>query len=685
MKKELIKMNRRNIKKKKQKEKYTIIALIIVFFSLFSLIEQGVFGVLFNHFSKILFGNMNYIFIIYLLYIAYNLYKYQNEFIKKIKNISILFLGFLFLYTYFIYELYQKQLVDFSQYFHEIINGNIYGVGIIFQAILTTIVYLFGNFSILLIGIFLLGYFFSTKIKFNNLKFPKKKKKEQKVINEKEYTKEESKEQKQEEKNDIFDDYLFDLEPQKKENKIKNNEFNVPKDELLNNYDSGIEKYNDLKKIAEKNSEILLETLKNYGFKVKLNDIIVGPAITKYELIPEIGTKVNKFNNLHNDLAFALAAKSVRIEAPIPGKSAIGIEIPNNEIVPVGLKEVLNSNKNNLDEKLQVPLGKQINGEPYFLKIDETPHLLIAGSTGSGKSICINSIIISLLLKSKPDEVKLVMIDPKKVELTPYNNIPNLLYPVVTEPKKAAIVLQKMVNEMEERYELFAQKNVRNIKSYNNISDEKLPYIVVIVDELADLMMIASNQVETSIARLAQMARAAGIHLIIATQRPSTDVITGLIKSNIPTRISFAVSSSIDSRTILDQTGAEQLLGKGDMLLSTQANNNLIRIQGAYISDDEITNIVNQVKENNEYYEIKDLNFEQELEILEHEEDPLYKEVERFVIKTQSASASMIQREFKVGYNRALRILDELEKNQIISENEGRKPRRVLKGDLDEN
>lgn len=469
-------------------------------------------------------------------------------------------------------------------------------------------------------------------------------------------------------------------------------QYHVPSLNLLNDYDNVADSLNTLEQIAKEKAKILIETLETFNLHAKISNISVGPSITKYEIIPETGVKVSRFNNLHNDLAFALAAKNVRIEAPIPGKSAIGIEIPNETNMMVGLKEVLASKNNDMEKKLQIGLGKDIYGNAMFCEIDKTPHLLIAGSTGSGKSVCVNSIIVSILTKASPNEVKLVMIDPKKVELTPYNGIPHLLAPVVTEAKKASIVLQKMVKEMERRYELFSETNTRNISGYNaKIKDEelKLPYIVVIVDELADLMMVASKEVETSIARLAQMARAAGIHLIIATQRPSTDVITGLIKANIPSRIAFAVSSGIDSRTILDQTGAEQLLGKGDMLLSQQSTIGLERIQGAFLSDEEIIKVVDFIKDQVDE-ETLEASYDQSLVNIDvnndfdEELDPLYEEIEKYVIQTQKASASMFQRQYKIGYNRALRILDQLEANGIISANEGTKPRRVLVGEGNE-
>lgn len=484
--------------------------------------------------------------------------------------------------------------------------------------------------------------------------------------------------------------------------KISNVDYEIPSIELLGEYGVDSQKITkDLEAIAKQKATSLLQTLESFKLKVKINNILIGPNVTKYELQPELGVKISKFNSLSNDIALALAAKAVRIEAPIPGKQAIGIEIPNDKIMMVGLKEVLSSKENDYDKKLQVGLGKDITGESIFIEINKTPHMLVAGSTGSGKSVCINGIIVSLLTKTSPDDVKMIMIDPKKVELTPFNGIPHLLTPVVTEPKKAAAILKKMVFEMEHRYELFSQTNTRNIEGYNKkvkedptVSFNKLPYIVIIVDELADLMMVASREVEENIARLAQMARAAGIHLIIATQRPSTEVITGLIKANIPTRIAFAVSSSIDSRTILDSTGAEKLLGKGDMLVSLQGSTNMIRLQGAFIDDDEVLNIVKQITDQfdqetlSEHYdnELENISLDENNEDMD-ELDEYYEEVKADVITAQKASASQIQRRYKVGFNRAQRILEQLEQNGVISASEGTKPRKVLisNEEIDEN
>ncbi len=467
-------------------------------------------------------------------------------------------------------------------------------------------------------------------------------------------------------------------------------DYKIPPIELLSSATKDLKALKRLEASASENTKILEMTLQSFGLKAKISNVSIGPNITKYELQPEIGTKVSKFSSLSNDLAMALAATSIRIEAPIPGKAAVGIEIPNKEILSVSLKEVLQSENNDMDKKLQVALGKDITGESIFMEINKTPHMLVAGATGSGKSVSINSFIISMLLKATPEEVKLIMIDPKKVELAPYNGIPHLLTPVVTEPKRAAVILKKMVLEMEARYELFAKTNTRNIEGFNtklNKNNEEnfkeLPYIVIIIDELADLMLVASSEVETSIARLAQMARAAGIHLVIATQRPSTDVITGLIKSNIPTRLSFSVSSAIDSRTILDQSGADKLLGKGDMLYSANGSNLLNRIQGTFVSDEEIIEIVEYIKAQ-EYGIEETLKAQAEFEATikeadsASEHDELFEEAVDIILAANSASTSLLQRRLKIGFNRASAIMEQMEEAGIVSANEGTKPRRIL-------
>ncbi len=437
----------------------------------------------------------------------------------------------------------------------------------------------------------------------------------------------------------------------------------------------------------------LQKTLYSFGVSAKVENVSVGPAITRYELKPAEGVRVSKIANLADDIALNLAAESIRIEAPIPGKQAVGIEIPNKEKEMVHLREIIDTEKfKNEKSKLSFALGKNVAGEEIITDISKMPHVLIAGATGSGKSVCINTLITSIIYKAKPSEVKLVMIDPKVVELSVYNGIPHLLIPVVTDPKKAAGALTWAVQEMVNRYSLFAEKGVRDIKGYNELleedgSIEKLPQIVIIIDELADLMMVAAKDVEDAICRLAQMARAAGMHLVIATQRPSVDVITGIIKANIPSRIAFAVSSQVDSRTILDMVGAEKLLGKGDMLFYPSGAAKPTRIQGAFISDKEVEKIVEFLKNNGEVTYNEDIletiekanKTEKEIEDdNENDADPLLMDAIETVVETGQASTSFIQRRFKVGYARAGRIIDQMEQRGVISGYEGSKPRQVL-------
>jgi DNA segregation ATPase FtsK/SpoIIIE, S-DNA-T family len=437
------------------------------------------------------------------------------------------------------------------------------------------------------------------------------------------------------------------------------------------------------------NAAKLERTFLSFGVKAKVTQVHLGPAVTKYEVHPDVGVKVSKIVNLSDDLALALAAKDIRMEAPIPGKSAIGIEVPNSEVAMVSLREVLESKNNDRPEsKLMIGLGRDITGEAVLAELNKMPHLLVAGATGSGKSVCINGIITSILMRAKPHEVKLMMIDPKMVELNVYNGVPHLLAPVVTDPKKASQALKKVVSEMERRYELFSHTGTRNIEGYNDYirrinmeEDSKqplLPYIVVIVDELADLMMVASSDVEDAITRLAQMARAAGIHLIIATQRPSVDVITGVIKANIPSRIAFAVSSQIDSRTILDSGGAEKLLGRGDMLFMPVGASKPIRVQGAFLSDEEVEEVVDFVIGQQK------AQYQQEMipdDIPEHTsevDDDLYGDAVDLILEMQTASVSMLQRRFRIGYSRAARLIDEMELRGVVGPYEGSKPRTVL-------
>lgn len=456
-------------------------------------------------------------------------------------------------------------------------------------------------------------------------------------------------------------------------------------------------KKNNNTSFTQANKEILERVLKDFGIAAKVVEIHIGPAVTEYELTVPPATKVNKIVNIDKEIALALAAKDVIIQAPIPGKSTIGIEIPNPTISSVTLREVLESPQNlKSDAKICAALGKDIMGTPKVFDLTKMPHLLVAGSTGSGKSVCINGIIASILMRYKPNEVKLVLVDPKKVELTNYNGIPHLLCPVVSDPKKASLTLQKVVTEMDNRFQTFSDKEVKNITGYNEMIEKynkkhpespqsKMPYIVVIIDELADLMLVASKEVEDSITRITQLARAAGIHLIVATQRPSTDVITGLIKNNIPSRIAFAVASQIDSRTILDQRGAERLLGKGDMLYFPMGQSAPTRIQGCFINDDEIKRLIDYCKEQGS------ANYDQAFENVSQntssgssnsavsgDDDEAYNDVVEFAIQTGKISASLIQRRFRFGYNRAARMMDLLEARGIVGPQNGSKPREVL-------
>lgn len=448
------------------------------------------------------------------------------------------------------------------------------------------------------------------------------------------------------------------------------------------------------KKIVRENIKILEATFASFGIKVTVERAEIGPSVTKYEVKPAVGVRVNRISNLSDDLALALAAKDVRIEAPIPGKSLIGIEVPNSDIATVSFRELWEQSQTKAENFLEIPLGKAVNGTARAFDLSKMPHLLVAGSTGSGKSVAVNGIIASILMKARPDQVKFMMVDPKMVELSVYNDIPHLLIPVVTNPRKASKALQKVVDEMENRYELFAKVGVRNIVGFNAKVEEfnaqseykqiPLPFIVVIVDELADLMMVASKEVEDAIIRLGQKARAAGIHMILATQRPSVDVISGLIKANVPSRVAFAVSSGTDSRTILDENGAEKLLGRGDMLFKPIDENHPVRLQGSFISDDDVERIVNFIKAQ------ADADYDESFdpgEVSENEGefsdgdaggDPLFEEAKSLVIETQKASASMIQRRLSVGFNRATRLMEELEIAGVIGPAEGTKPRKVL-------
>lgn len=490
---------------------------------------------------------------------------------------------------------------------------------------------------------------------------------------------------------------VVEVEPLVVEEVPSNGRYNLPPMSILKKIENNKKTGNDAYTL--KNKDVLENVLKDFQINGKVVEIHIGPAVTQYELVVPAGTKVSRILSINKEIALALAAKDVRIQAPIPGKSTIGIEIPNESISMVAFREILEANQNVKNKyDLMVTLGKNLMGKPIVADLAKMPHLLVAGSTGSGKSVCTNSIICSILMNYPPDYVKLVLVDPKKVELSNYNGVPHLLCPVVTDPKKASVILQKVVTEMENRYNTFADKGVKKISEYNDYIEKenkrhqdvtlsKMPYIVVIIDELADLMLVASKEVEDSIMRITQMARAAGIHLIVATQRPSTDVITGVVKANIPSRICFAVASQIDSRTALDMSGAEKLLGKGDMLFLPMGENTPERIQGCYISDDEINKLIDhcvnqqKAKYNSEFENVSAISNSSSGSGngADGYDDPMYNEVVEFAMMTGKISASLIQRKFRFGFNRAARMIDLLEARGIVGPQNGSKPREVLK------
>ena len=480
--------------------------------------------------------------------------------------------------------------------------------------------------------------------------------------------------------NSDLEQLQFNLPSDKKQENISNGSSNYKKPSIncLKNYNGSKNSYKEQNKSKE-----VIDTLKNFNIEIQDCNATFGPTITRYEVSPKPGTKVSKIVNLSDDLALSLAARSIRIEAPVPGKSVIGIEVPNDKPQVVGLREVITSNEFiNNPSSLAVGLGKEISGKPLIADLAKMPHLLIAGATGSGKSVCVNTIITSLLYKSSPEEVKLLLIDPKVVELAHYNGIPHLLSPVVTDHKKASNALNWAVNEMNKRYQLFAENGVKDIAGYNRKCENKMHKIVIIIDELADLMMACGNEVEDYICRLAQMARAAGMHLIIATQRPSVDVITGIIKANIPSRIAFAVSSQTDSRTILDMGGAEKLLGKGDMLYYPLGAAKPVRIQGAFISEEESEKVIDEIKAQKQ----EEVKYEEEImetisrpvAVKDNDVDEFLEEAIDFVVSNNQGSASMLQRKFKIGFNRAARLIDSMEERGIVGPSEGSKPRKVL-------
>ena len=729
------KKQKKDSEKKKFQYSNEVTGILIILMSIIGIGNYGPAGNFIRSFSVFLVGSINTFFLIYLLIIgAYLVLKRKSPNFFSMKSIGLYIMVICYLVylhtTYvtkngtegikIITETFDNLLLTFKS--PELINNS--GGGIIGAVFSYAFYSLFKDgTNIVIITLGLLGlilcfnfsiYDLLNKIKNktkekmydikekhnSNLEHKKEKKEEVSVNNSVNDTKEDTgvvianasditheKEVKEEE-----DDIPINHNLEEKETNVVNKNYRLPPLGILKTVKNVNNKDNEL--YAKEAIQKLEETLKVFEITGKVVQVNIGPSVTQYELELKTGTKVSKLLSIQKEIALALAAKDVRIQAPIPGKNTIGIELPNKVNSSVSFKEVLSCIPP-VDEKsvLAVGLGKDIMGKVRWMEINSTPHLLVAGATGSGKSVCMNCIIASILMRARPDQVKLVMVDPKKVELSMYNGIPHLLAPVVTDPKKASIALKNIVAEMEKRYDILEHTKNKNIKGYNEFCEthpeyQKMPYIVVIIDELADLMLVAAKEVEDSIMRITQMARAAGIHLIVATQRPSTDVITGVVKANIPSRISFAVSSSIDSRTILDMTGAEKLLGKGDMLFKPMGENVPQRIQGAFVSEEELQKLVDYtISQQKAIYDesltieksgpsTSDINDNYSSE--DEYDDPLYNEIVDFAINTGKISASLIQRKYRLGYNRAARIIDLLEERGIIGPPNGSKPREVL-------
>lgn len=737
-------------RKLKQKVKFELLGLLFIFLAIFgsgaNAISDGLIPGGLDYIFRFFLGIWFFVASLFLLITGIVLLikrKYPDFFHKKMIGFYILFAGLLLLTHTYTLEQLEALNADSSiikttwNLFFSYINGNgtamQVGGGMVGAILLAFCYYLFSSFGTKIVALFamVVGIIFLTEISVGDLAkkiyerisrfihYLKEKwtiynvKKEEKKVDKHlipgmpeenieehpepviqdftdiVYAKNEQEEIKKQENvdEDVNEQPQDDLIKQSLPmTETENYEYILPSMTLLAEPEHNPQQYEKSK--IQATVKTLEQTFHSFGVRAKVTKVHVGPAVTKYEIYPGSGVKVSKIVNLHDDLALALAAKDLRIEAPIPGKSAVGIEVPNKEVAMVSLREVLESLPNNHKKKLLIALGRDISGDPVITELNKMPHLLIAGATGSGKSVCVNGIITSILMRTKPHEVKMMMIDPKKVELNVYNGIPHLIAPVVTDPKKASRALKKVVEEMERRYELFSETETRNIEGYNDyiretnhVVDEPsptLPYIVVLVDELADLMMVASSDVEASITRLAQMARAAGIHLIIATQRPSVDVITGVIKANIPSRIAFSVSSATDSRTILDSGGAEKLLGRGDMLFMPVGNSKPVRVQGAFLSDDEVKRVVDHCIEQQKATYQEDMIPEDSDEELEEVDDELYNDAVSLIIDMQSASISMLQRRFRIGYNRAARLIDAMEERGVVGPYEGSKPRTVL-------
>lgn len=745
------KPNRKKQTKTKNRIHFEIIGLFFILFAIFSsganFISDGFIPSILEYILRFILGMWYFIGSILLLILGiYIIIKkgYPKFITRKKTGLTILFLGGLLLTHIYILEsalIYNsnENIINLTwTNFVNYINGTARGImtagGMTGAILLTLTFYLFSSIGAKIIGYFMaiigvlmvtdlsLGELFKkiytsitkimAKLKYTyseKRKHKKEEKSEQKLkeVKEEKEIKEEVKEKTIEKPKNIEPAVYYAYEennheqltlPMEDEKEIiepinyaeaENSDYVLPPMSILNNPTANNQQQE--KSVIKKTVKLLEETFKSFGVKATISNVHVGPAVTKYEVNPEAGVKVSRIVNLHDDLALALAAQDIRIEAPIPGKAAVGIEVPNEKVAMVSLKEVIEPSTKS-HEKLLFGLGRDISGNAIVGELNKMPHMLIAGATGSGKSVCINGIITSILMRAKPHEVKMMMIDPKKVELNVYNGIPHLLTPVVTDPKQASIALKKVVVEMERRYDLFSETGTRNLEGYNeylkkeNINKEDkepyLPYIVVLVDELADLMMVASSEVEDAITRLAQMARAAGIHLIIATQRPSVDVITGVIKANIPSRIAFSVSSQIDSRTILDMGGAEKLLGQGDMLYIPVGMSKPLRVQGAFLSDEEVEKVVNHCISQQKASYQEEMTPEVPSEVEEEVDDELYLDAVTLIVEMQSASISMLQRRFRIGYNRAARLIDAMESRGVVGPPEGTKPRIVL---IDEN
>jgi len=702
-------------KKKNLKIHKDIIAIALIGLSILVLVsffteKTGIIGNSLNSIFYLFFGTGSYV-LPFLLIILSSLLLMDKNNILKFSTLIVLFLSILVILdsTNDISLSFSDRMSYIFNNLSTQINGGIVGAlfGFLFYKLFGNVgTYIIIGFIDLVLLFHLIGKdnLISLRVKLHN-RSTKKNKTENKSINDEVTDKSEnnvlqitdytssnkeleiiSKKERTKKINDESQEYLINAQI---DMKPKNSaHYTLPTINLLNDSVSKNES-NDKKEIIN-NARIIEETMKNFGIEATVTHINIGPTITCYELTPAPGIKLSRIVSLSDNISLSLAMPDIRIEAPIPGKSAVGIEVPNKHKDMVTLKEMLSSKdfiESNSD--LTFVLGKDITGKAIVSDIQKMPHLLIAGATGSGKSVCINTIIMSLLYKNSPDNVKMVLIDPKVVELNIYNGIPHLLIPVVTDPKKASHALNWAVAEMERRYKLFAQNNVRDIHSYNKKyknSAEKLPKIIIIIDELADLMMVSANEIEDYIARLAQMARAAGMHLIVATQRPSVDVITGTIKANIPSRISFAVSSQIDSRTILDMSGAEKLLGQGDMLFFPSSISKPIRIQGAFVTNDEVEKVVDFLRENNQAAYDPDVIEKVTANLNQSEydqDDELLREAIELVVSEQTASISLLQRRFKIGYARAARLIDSMEERGVIGGYEGSKPRKVLLTDED--